>query len=258
MTFGAEILSKGATGVAVAELQIRLAGFRGTVWDGVFGPGTELQVITFQRDYMKMDNPTGIVDEHTYEGLDRFAKEFPIDFNTVVCPDCDCPGKGFGQNRFLNEYASGRPHSEEFYRREYPGIHKAILQTYRAVQFYAKLAEFGVSSLSSGYRCWFDNEEHDRTTTNHMGKALDVDFPLKKGESKRDDCRRCDAVRGLLVQKCNFQIGWGAKNVKALEPSNIAPSWVHMDVRCYERNFLADKYFVKSAEALDSKELEAK
>jgi hypothetical protein len=31
-----------------------------------------------------------------------------------------------------------------------------------------------------------------------------------------------------------------------------------MDVRCYERNFLADKYFVKSAEALDSKELEAK
>ena len=34
-------LSRGTTGPDVVELQIRLAGFRGTMWDGIFGPGTE-------------------------------------------------------------------------------------------------------------------------------------------------------------------------------------------------------------------------
>ena len=30
----------------------------------------------------------------------------------------------------------------------------------------------------------------------------------------------------------------------------IAPTWIHMDVRCYEPRYLADEYFVKSEVAI--------
>ena len=53
MTYGDSILKKGGKGDDVVELQMHLAGFRGTVPDGDFGPGTELQVVKFQKDYMK-------------------------------------------------------------------------------------------------------------------------------------------------------------------------------------------------------------
>lgn len=253
MTFGAKILSKGATGPEVEELQLRLAGFRGTLWDGEFGPGTELQVIAFQRDYLKMENPSGIADEATYQGLDRFAQEFPIDFAKLQCPNCQC--QGFGQNRFQNEFLSGKAQIEVFHKCEYPGIHKAVLHTFRAIRFYTREAGLGEALITSGYRCWIKNEEKGRTTTNHLGKAIDFDFPMNAGEDKRDDCQRCDAVRGLLVEKSNCQIGWGANNLKALEPSNIAPTWIHLDVRCYEPKYLANKYFVKTAEELERKEI---
>jgi len=41
-------LQKGQLGDDVVELQLRLAGFRGTLLDGDFGPGTELQAKVFQ------------------------------------------------------------------------------------------------------------------------------------------------------------------------------------------------------------------
>lgn len=109
--------------------------------------------------------------------------------------------------------------------------------------------------ISSGYRCWTNNLNRGRTSTNHMGKDIDFDFPLQDGEDKRDDSNRCDRFRGILTEKCYFQIGWGANNRKALEPSTIAPTWIHADVRCYNRKFLDDSYFVKSLDELDSKNL---
>jgi len=41
MECGERELKRGSKGPDVAELQLRLAGFRGTVPDGDFGPGTE-------------------------------------------------------------------------------------------------------------------------------------------------------------------------------------------------------------------------
>ena len=84
-----------------------------------------------------------------------------------------------------------------------------------------------------------------------MGKAMDCDFPLRQGEDKRDDINRCDSARSILVAKCNFQIGWAGRNQKSLEPANIAPSWIHMDVRSYDKVYLKDDYFVTSAIALN-------
>lgn len=255
MIFGSEILSKGAPSWAVEELQLRLAGFRGTLWDGIYGPGTELQVITFQKDYMNMENPSGICDQKTFQALDRFAKEFPIDFQSLLCPCQQGECQGFGQAQFCHQYLPGQECSERFHMQEYPGIHKAILHAYRAAQFYTKMAKFCKPNITSGYRCWNFNKQKKRNTTNHLGKALDIDFPLQPGEDKRDDFLRCNAVRAVLVEKCNFQIGWSAKNIKALEPSDIAPTWVHMDVRCYDSKYLEERFFVKTLEALDKHEL---
>ena len=253
MAFGDRILRRGTQGDDVVELQICLAGFRGTIWDGDFGPGTELQVVTFQRDYMGMTEPDGIVGSGTFNAIDRFANEYTIDFDKLKCPCGKCDG--FGKGRYKDEYREGFPEVERYYKSEYPCIHRAILHSFRSAQLYAKLEGFPAPFISSGYRCWTNNLNRGRTSTNHMGKAIDFDFPLQDGEDKRDDSNRCDRFRGILTEKCNFQIGWGANNRKALEPSTIAPTWIHADMRCYNRKFLDDSYFVKSLDELDSKNL---
>lgn len=250
MKFGEKPLQRGDKGTDIEELQLHLAGFRGTVWDGDFGPGTELQVMTFQKDYMNMETPTGIVNDDTFAALDQFEQKFSIDFEAIKCSCGVCDG--FGQNRFKNKYQAGKSNIEAFYRYEYPGIHKAILNSFKAAQFYASQAGYDIPYPTSGYRCWVNNEQKNRQSTNHMGKALDIDFPLKPNEDKQDDCNRCNAVRGLLVEKCGFQIAaGGAGNMKALEPADIAPTWIHMDVRCYSRKYLHDKYFIKNNQELD-------
>jgi hypothetical protein len=249
MRLGDRILSKGMTGADVIELQIRLAGFRGTIWDGIFGPGVELQVTTFQKDYMQIV-PTGIVNAPTITALVKFTQDFPINFNKLKCPCGTCDGFGHGQ--YKGYYESGKPQIEAYYRYEYPGIHKAIIHSFRALWFYGRKAGFGETIINCGYRCWVNNAQNNRTSTNHMGKAIDCDFPLKPGEDKRADCDKCNSARGLLIEKSNFQVGWYASNVKALEPSDIAPTWVHMDVRQMTSQYLNDIYFVKNAENLDS------
>jgi len=107
------------------------------------------------------------------------------------------------------------------------------------------LVQFGVSI------CSVDNQQHKRNTTNHHGKAVDLDIALAPNESKRDDRDKCDAVRGKLVELSDAQIGCGAKNRKSLEPSDIAPTWVHYDVREYEPKYLRDEFFCRDLAGLN-------
>ena len=51
-SYGDRELKRGLRGADVTELQMRLAGFRGTLPDGIYGSGTELQVVAFLQDYM--------------------------------------------------------------------------------------------------------------------------------------------------------------------------------------------------------------
>ena len=248
MEYGERILQKGLSGPDVVELQMRLAGFRGTVPDGEFGPGTELQVTTFQRDYMKMENPTGLVDGETYNAIDQFAAAYPINFNLLKCPCGTCGG--FGQGQFKGRYVTGKPKAEAFYRYEYPGVHRMILWAARAIMFYMPEHTF---TFNSSYRCSVDNINKKRSSTNHHGKAVDMDIVPKAGETKQDDRDKCDAVRGRLVETANAQIGWAGRNIKALEPSSIAPTWVHYDVRQYERKYLDDKFFVTTNKDLNNR-----
>jgi hypothetical protein len=54
-----------------------------------------------------------------------------------------------------------------------------------------------------------------------------------------------------MIEFGNFQIGWSNSNQKSLEPENIAPTWIHMDIRNYESKYLLDRFFVKSNDELN-------
>lgn len=245
ISYGERLITRGIEGADVAELQLRLAGFRGTVPDGDFGPGTELQVVQFQRDVMGI-HPDGIAGESTLKAIDQFACDYPIHWEQLRCSCGRCDG--FGRGKYRGKYRSGKPKTEAYHQYEYPGIHRMILWAARAIFFYHTDLQF---VFTSGYRCSEDNRQNGRSSTNHCGKAVDFDLLLKPGEGKRDDMYRCDMIRGSLVEKSNAQIGWGANNRKSLEPSNIAPTWVHYDVRSYASKYLKDEFFCTDTLSLD-------
>lgn len=246
--YGDRALKRGSTGPDVVELQVRLAGFRGTLPDGDFGPGTERQVMSFQHDFMRIRSPTGVADRRTFLAIDRLARDYPIDFARLRCPCGRCGG--FGSGRFRGLYIDGKPRTEAFHRYEYPGIHRMLLWAVRAARFY--LGE-GRLLITSGYRCAFDNEDRGRHTTNHHGKAIDIVFEPGSGPESRVVGEDCNAARGRIVETADAQVGWGARNRKALEPADIAPTWVHYDVRCYDREYLADALFCTTPESLDDR-----
>jgi hypothetical protein len=107
--------------------------------------------------------------------------------------------------------------------------------------------------FTSGYRCGIDNARRGRETFNHHGKAVDIDIVARPGEDKQTDMVNCERARGSIVETADAQIGWAARNRKALEPSSIAPTWVHYDVRCYEPQYLKDEMFCTTLKALDNR-----
>ena len=245
MDYGTRVIQKGHKGPDVEELQLRLAGFRGTSPDGDYGPGTERQVVAFQRDYMRLPNQSGIVDKPTMEAIEDLGAKFPLDFAALRCK-CGVCG-GFGRGGSTGIYRAGKPEVEAYYQYEYPGIHRMLLWAVKAIFFYMPQYNF---SINSGYRCSIDNQQHGRTSTNHHGKAIDIDVPRRSGEGVEEDKVRCNEIRDKLVEVSNAQIGWAAGNRKSLEPANIAPTWVHYDVRNYARKYLPDQLFCQSEEAL--------
>lgn len=247
MAYGDREMKFGDEGPDVTELQMRLAGFRGTIPDGQFGAGTQLQVAKFQEDFMAMQPASGVADRNTLAGIGKFAERYPIDFGALKCP-CGVCG-GFGRGQFKDQYRPGVPKTEQSYLYEYPGIHRMVLWALRAVLFYCR--DDYKFAITSGYRCSERNKQQGRTSTNHHGKAVDFEPVDPPATDKREDMRRCDLIRGVIVEKSTAQIGWGAANRKSLEPSDIAPTWVHYDVRSYAREYLADGYFCRTLTELD-------
>lgn len=246
MDYGERELKRGCQGPDVAELQLRLAGFRGTVPDGDFGPGTERQVMSFQSDFMKAP-ASGVADRATLRAIDRFARRYPIDFKALKCSCGGCGG--FGKGLSKGRYVAGQPKVEAYHLYEYPGVHRMLLWAVRAAFLYLPQHKFVVAS---GYRCSVDNRKHGRNSTNHHGKAIDIDVVARPGEDKQDDMVKCESIRGRIVETAHAQVGWAAANRKALEPSTIAPTWVHYDVRCYEPKYLEDEWFCTTPKQLDN------
>lgn len=240
-------LKRGDAGPEVVELQMRLSGFRGTIPDGRYGPGTELQVQAFQRDFMGAEEPSGQADAETMDWIVKFGEMHAIDFDKLRCPCQQCAG--FGSGRFKGLYRGGTK-LEVYHRYEYPGIHRMLLWTVRRAQHLAASRQWKLT-INSAYRCAFDNARKGRSSTNHHGKAIDLDIVPDNAGEQSSDKQRCDMLRAMLQEHANFQNGWTVPNRKSYEPNTIAPTWVHIDVRSYAPEYLADRYFVKTEADFD-------
>ena len=69
---------------------------------------------------------------------------------------------------------------EAYHKYEYPGIHRMLLWSVRAVFFYNQEYTF---TVNSGYRCSENNKQNGRASTNHCGKAIDIDVPRGPAET---------------------------------------------------------------------------
>jgi len=243
MAYGDRPLSQGDSGSEVTELQMRLAGFLGGVPDGDFGPRTRQQVESFQTAVMQVA-PSGTADQATFDAIAAFGRAHITDFGIFACRCGQCGG--FGRQQFKGEYVPGKARVEQYHKYEYPGLHRMILWAYAAAAFHCR-ARGLETQINSAYRCWVDNKEHGRNSTNHMGKALDIGFANLPAA---DRPRVANEVRSMLQRTALAQINWTEPNRKALEPESLARTWVHYDVRSYLPPHLDDRYFVRSLDEL--------
>lgn len=242
-------------GKLIQEINIRLAGFGGNVPTEEFTDRTEACIKQFQRDYMGVA-ATGKICGSLLKAIDDFEKKYIVKFDDIKCPCQKC--NGFGTENYHEEYNVGR-FAERARRYEYPGIHRSLIWALRGVMFYTENKEkslgFSVRCISSGYRCWNDNKLHRRSSTNHMGKALDIHFN-KKG-------KRTQNVNDIeLIRKCIFnkylgaQWDWKQKDIFNMESTKMgATTWVHFDVREYSLKYLDKSFFVSSIEQVNGESL---
>lgn len=230
-------IKKGDKGPLIEEINIRLVGFGGALPTDEFTDLTEKCIKQFQRDYMGAAE-TGRACGGVLKALDEFMTSYPIAsrFSQMKCK-CNVCG-GFGSGRI-----QGNAH-------EYPGIHRSLVWALRAAEFYLKETKLGYSifTISSGYRCIDDNLQHSRTSVNHMGRALDVQF-VKDGETSRTGNAGIEKIReDIFVKYLGAQHRWVNHNKISLEAtSDGATTWVHYDVREYQASYQLDKFFVQSA-----------
>jgi hypothetical protein len=246
-------------GKLVQELNIRLMGFGGTIPEETFTARTEKAVRQFQQDYMEIA-PTGKVCGNTLKALDEFCEKYTEQIKNYIClcngvsrikDKCD----GFGKGQFKGEHSDPQHPSEKNHKYEYPGIHRSLLWGVSAAKFYAeKKSVYTFDYISAGYRCWAHNNYKGRTSTNHMGKAVDIHY--KKNGKATSSSADMEKIRTDVFIKYNgAQLGWDGANRFSLErTSDGATTWVHVDVRRFDSVYLEDKFFVKTqAEILGKK-----
>lgn len=246
---GQGCIKDGDDNKLVQELNIRLAGFGGNVPTTKFTTRTVDMIKQFQKDYMEIE-PTGTVCGNTLKAIDEFEAKYPIVFSELKC-DCGvCTG--FGQGKYTTEKQNAAI-AEKSRKYEYPGIHRSLLWAYKAMMFYMSKKEggkFSINKISSGYRCHEDNKIHGRSSTNHMGKAIDIHF--NKNGVRTKEITDVEAIRDKIIIPTNkAQINWGSKDKFSLEPSRnasfVATTWIHMDVRQFSLEYLKDEFFANSA-----------
>ncbi len=270
-------IKKGDKGTIVEEINIRLAGFGGGVPSDTFDDKTEAKVKQFQKDYMKMGTPTGEVDEDTAKKIDEFGKKYTVSLELFDGLKCRCQPQcgGFGKGRFKNEYfekpgkdGKPKPHDESTHKYEYPGMHRFLLWAVRGLNYHLE-KETTISAkldfFSSGYRCNDHPLTINRKTVNHMGKAADIHFKIKAEttwvtpKTDAENNALCEKIRKICLKPdgLNAQMEWGKANRISLESTaDGAKTWIHADVRNFEKKYLDDKFFCKSIQDLDGKPLE--
>lgn len=278
---GTKVYQKGDEGDEVREINIRLTGFgKGLLPKKKFTDETEKAVSNFQKDFMQIE-PTGIADFKTLEAIDKFCEEYKEAISDYECPCTNSsitgrPKKekrctGFGKKQYKDKYKSTSK-TEKNYKYEYPGIHRSLLWGISAIKFYMKDTDYGVKTIFRGYRCWADNLHNphhpNRTSTNHMGKAADLHFTKNKSRAKKVE--DLEYIRENFFHKYlgapksgagqTHGFGW-KKNHFGLEPkkfnsgSSGATTWVHVDVREFDKEFLDESLFANKQDKVIGKKL---
>jgi GH24 family phage-related lysozyme (muramidase) len=258
---GKYCIKKGDENELIREVNIRLAGFGGNVPTDEFTDRTEKMIKQFQRDYMKVPE-TGKICGNVLKAIDEFQSQFSVDFNELKCKCGKC--SGFGNELYVTDKQNSK--IDEAYRKyEYPGVHRSLLWGYRALYFYLSNAQKGltysIKCINSGYRCWEDNKQNKRSSTNHMGKAIDIHF--NKSGKRTQILEDMEEIREkVIIPKMGAQLRWGKHNKFSLEPTRknyekefIATTWIHFDVRKFQLNYLENRYFVKSLDKLNGKSI---
>ncbi|QYN43375.1 peptidoglycan-binding protein [Gilliamella sp. ESL0441] len=258
------LFRKGDKDEIIREINIRLAGFGGNVPTDEFTERTENMIKQFQRDYMKVEE-TGVVDIPVIEAIDKFQEEYAISANVWSQLKCKCsPNKCSGFGNGLGKNTS--PERSNTY--EYPGIHRSLLFGLCGLSFYLGRQDvYKFRLISSGYRC--SQHSEGKITTNHRGKAIDIQFYKENwaiaGKNKKN-------IEPLIYIRDNFfktylnsQDDWKDKNLFTTEPigldskgnsiSGFTYSWIHMDVRSFEKQYLLDEYFCTNATILNGEKL---
>jgi GH24 family phage-related lysozyme (muramidase) len=250
----------GDKGPFVEELNIRLTGFGGTVSSpnslNEFTDKTERAVRQFQRDYMGVAE-NGNVCAPLLKALDEFRAQYPISLASMRCPCGKC--EGFGNNYTDStkvEMFSDAKSKKAYKGTEYPGMHRAVLWAMRAALFYIDVKDkhltYRFKRVSSGYRCWHDNKAHKRTSTNHMGNALDLQFTKGNSTTRCQGTDIEDLRSDIFVKRLGAQLSWPDDNRLSLETAaQGATSWVHVDVREYEAQYKDTRFYAVTQAAAD-------
>lgn len=251
----------GVAGILIEEINIRLMGFGGTVAPGKpldeFTDKTEAAVRQFQRDYMNVPE-TGKVCALVLGALDEFRLKFPIKIGQMKCSCGHCDG--FGKQREDSSEVELYKNGAIIKGTEFPGMHRGLMWLFRAALFYTSVKDkelgYAFLRISSGYRCWNNNKAQGRKSTNHMGNALDLQF--KKGASAiRCDGHDLEELRTKIFrERVGAQMRWEEKDRAALEAaSDGANSWVHVDVRNYDKKFKDERYYAVTQGSTDGEPL---
>ncbi|WP_051951625.1 glycoside hydrolase family protein [Flavobacterium sp. ASV13] len=277
-------IKKGDKSELIREINIRLAGFGGNVPTNEFTDRTEKMIKQFQRDYMKVPE-TGKVCGNVLVAIDDFSEKFDISNKFWEQIKCSCGTKnkkaisklrgieelnscgGFGDHTGKGTYGK-HDKTEAYHRYEYPGIHRSLLFGIKALQFYfSKQDTYKIDHVTSGYRCRFKNY----SSTNHQGKAIDIQFSKGKWEIRGEQKKNLEPLRdirdSIYIKYLGAQKEWPGDNVYSIEPIDLLYdkkgnlrydhtfSWIHMDVREFDSIYLEDKYFSKSSSVLNGKSI---
>jgi len=222
-----------------------------------FTERTEKTVKQFQKDYMKLEEPTGIVDRATLEAIDEFSEKWIEQISDHKCLCHSSPYIVKEENRCPG-YGKGK-------KNEHPGMHRTLLWSISALKFYLSEQKiYTYCRTSAGYRCWAHNNAVPRRTTNHMGKAVDINYyengKILKGK-KQSNIKPLKAIRdNFYIKYLNAVPGWGGKkNRYRIEPIGTTKdhsySWIHIDISKYEAKYLKDEFFVKEQKLIKGKSL---
>lgn len=211
------------------EIQIALALLGAGTPDGVVGPKTRAAVRRYEQHVMHVA-PTGRLGTELSMSLRIIEELYKPDESQVRCQCGKCAG--YGALRHHGKYREGKPEIEAYYQYEYNGVSRMTRWSFIIISAMYSQYEW---SFNSGYRCHIDNATHKRKSTNHMGKAIDMQPVLK---TSAHTARVCDEVRYKLA-RIGAQVRWFKKNVMSLEPASIAPTWLHVDCRCFDRKWIS-------------------